>query len=160
MAFEDLSLVLKWRNDVRTRSFMFNPNVIDYDTHRRWFVKNHKEPLRYLMLVCSYEKPFGFVQFSADKDKNVWEWGFYIDPDCKRGCGSIMGRTALDYASRYLGIRQVQGRVLSNNPKSLSFHQKLGFTQDYILEAGHLSENGPLDVHCLSIQLPHLLNTI
>ena len=48
MTFEDLSIVLKWRNHPRTRKYMFNSEVTDLDTHRAWFDKAHKDPQRHL----------------------------------------------------------------------------------------------------------------
>ena len=151
MRSEDLALVLEWRNDPRCRKYMFNSDPIDPDNHATWFNETRRDSQKKLLLVCRNERPFGFVQFNVSGCGTVADWGFYVDPNSPKGQGAVLGLAALNYGFTDLSLHRICGQVLAENPRSLKFHAKLGFTLEGVLRSHHLSANGYQDVHLFGI---------
>jgi UDP-4-amino-4,6-dideoxy-N-acetyl-beta-L-altrosamine N-acetyltransferase len=151
LSSDDVSLVFSWRNDPRIRKYMFNTDPIDPDVHVAWFEKTHQDPKRHLLLACYNERPFGFVQFNVSGCGSVADWGFYVDPDGPKGQGRMLGRAALNYGFNTLSLHKICGQVLSENSRSLAFHEKIGFILEGILRSHRFHVNGYQDVHFFGI---------
>lgn len=141
MRYKELELVYKWRNDQRVREYMFNSDEISKVDHKVWFENSTSDPNRYLLLVCRDDKPFGFAQFKISACKTVAEWGFYVDPDGRKGQGAILGHYVLKYGFEEIGLRRIYAEVLGSNGRSLSLHTRLGFTCEGILRK-HYEKDG------------------
>ena len=147
----DIELVYQWRNDPRVRQFMFNTAPLDPNSHADWFDKTHRDPLRHLLLVCQDGRPFGFAQFTVESNRSIADWGFYADPNGPKGQGKILGHAALDYGFGIIGLHKICGQVIEKNPRSIQFHERLGFRAEGILRSHHLSDNGYQVIHLLGL---------
>ncbi len=128
MAHADLQMVLQWRNRAEVRGSSFNSEVISFEEHLAWWERESKNPLADLLVFEWRGVPVGVVIFTYDSDAmNVAQWSFYIGNPIEAGIGTRMGMAAIEYAFFIKQAREINGRVISFNEKSTSFHQRLGF---------------------------------
>lgn len=148
---KELKLVLEWRNAAHIRPFMNHDDCIPLEDHYRWFESVEKDAGKLVKLCFYKEYPIGLVNFSQIDPRNkTCEWGLYIgDKACPRGSGKIMGILALDLIFRHM--RKVTAQILDFNSRSLSYHQKLGFTEEGRLVKQILKNNKYADVVLMSI---------
>jgi UDP-4-amino-4,6-dideoxy-N-acetyl-beta-L-altrosamine N-acetyltransferase len=130
LQINDLSMLLDWRNHADVRKYMLSQHEISPAEHLEWFECVSLDPSRHQLLVLDGGIPFGFVQFSSISSYGCYEWGFYVRPNSPRGRGLQMGYVSLDYAFRVQGFKKVCGQSFSDNAASISFHKKLGFTEE------------------------------
>lgn len=133
LRFEDLGLVLSWRNDPEIRSGMLKQHEISLPEHQQWFAKASVDSSRKLLIFERDGVPMGFVQFSDAAGHGVVDWGFYAAPGAPKGTGRMLGLTALKYAFDFAGLRKVCGQVLETNQASIGLHRAIGFEQEGIL---------------------------
>ncbi|MCM3663647.1 UDP-4-amino-4,6-dideoxy-N-acetyl-beta-L-altrosamine N-acetyltransferase [Mesobacillus subterraneus] len=149
---EDLPLVLSWRNQDKIKNVMINDKNVSWDEHIAWF-ENLKEKKDLIVLLFYIDdKPLGLVNFKVDSLNEKCEWGFYIGAqEAPRGAGTIMGFAALNYLFYQLNVRKVCAEVLEYNKKSLTFHDKMGFSIEGKL-VKHLRKNNQfIDVYLLGL---------
>ena len=151
--FEDLPLVLKWRNQVHIRNVMFNSNIILKEEHRTWFENLQNTKTAISKIFYFDEIPYGVVNINQmNPVHNSCEWGFYIgEVSAQRGMGTVLGYTALNYIFNELNIRKVNAEVIENNPKSRIFHEKLGFKHDRTLRKHIFKDNKYMDIDVYSM---------
>lgn len=145
---KELKLVLEWRNAEHIRPFMNTDDFIQLEDHYRWFESVEKDTSKLVKLCFYKEEPIGLVNFSQIDPKNkTCEWGFYIgDKTCPRWSGKIMGILALDFLFKERHMRKLCAQILDFNSKSLSYHKKLGFTEEGRLVKQILKNNEYVDV--------------
>lgn len=136
VSMDDLETIRHWRNHINIRRWMFSQEQITAQQHKQWFLKRQNHTDFSMRLYCVDGHAQGFVSFTC-RAENVWEWGFYLSPDCSRGHGQWLGKLALQYAFSQLGAWQVSAQVLSYNERSLILHQKLGFQETACLKQAH-----------------------
>jgi UDP-4-amino-4,6-dideoxy-N-acetyl-beta-L-altrosamine N-acetyltransferase len=143
MSYEDLDLVLTWRNSPRVRENMYTNHVITTEEHQRWFEKASRDPSkRLLMCVDESNIAVGVVSFSdIDPVHKRATWAFYSGESSRRGVGSEMERLALDFAFENLGLEKLNCEVLSFNMPVVDFHRKYGFRVEGIFR-GQYSRDG------------------
>jgi UDP-4-amino-4,6-dideoxy-N-acetyl-beta-L-altrosamine N-acetyltransferase len=151
MRESDLATVLTWRNHVDVRRFMVSQHEISMDEHTAWFERASKDPRRHLMIYETGNGPLGYVAIQLLDDGRVADWGFYIAPGAPKGTGAALGKAALDYGFRELGLHKVCGQVLGFNERSARFHQKLGFEQEGVLRDQHFDGAGYHSVICYGL---------
>ena len=151
LKIDDLDMVLSWRNDPRIRPYMFNSNVITASEHVAWFEESVIDPSRRLLLVLRQDIPFGFAQFHISHCKAVVDWGFFVDPNGPKGQGQALGKSVLSFGFNKLNLLRVTGRVLSNNVRSISLHNRMGFSCEGILRSHHFSKSGYQSVHLFGL---------
>lgn len=135
----DAKLIWTWRNHPQIRQWMFNQNSIDFQEHLTWFLTQLKNPAKIFLIYSHNDVECGFINFTKYDSENAWEWGFYTSPECPKGIGRYMGKTAMQYAFEVMHANKIYGEVLEENYRSIKLHERLGF-----------SHEGFLDRHCLS----------
>ena len=133
LAYEDLPMVLTWRNHESVRRFMYTQHTISAEEHYNWFEKIHLEKTHNLIIVEDGEYQIGFVHFSRTQDFHIADWGFYANPFLGKGVGRILGVSALNFAFGPLGLHKVCGQAILSNDASCRFHKRLGFLQEGVL---------------------------
>ena len=137
MTDQDLDQVLKWRNHISIRRFMFHQMEITLEEHHKWFERLSKDPCCHLLIFELGGVPSGSVKFNQYDSTFVADWGFYLNPDAEKGVGRRLGCAVLDYAFGELALHKVCGEVLIFNDRSINFHLNLGFRQEGILRDQH-----------------------
>ncbi|AMA54163.1 MULTISPECIES: UDP-4-amino-4,6-dideoxy-N-acetyl-beta-L-altrosamine N-acetyltransferase [Bacillus] len=145
---KDLDTVLRWRNDERIRQSMYNDQIITEKQHQQWFKNVNSSKTEHYFIFTIDHTDTGFVSFKdVDHKNNHCYWGFYIgEAQSPKGSGSVMGFLALEWAFQQLEVEKVYGEVLSNNEKSLSYHQSLGFSKEGHFRNHIVRNNNYLDV--------------
>ena len=137
MVHADLALVLAWRNHPDVRRNMYTQHEITLDEHQRWFERTMPDPKKHLLIFEQNQHPLGFVNFNETGNGGIADWGFYVAPDAPKGSGRQLVRAALNHAFTRLKLHKVCGEVLAYNPRSIQFHQALGFQQEGTLRDQH-----------------------
>ncbi|ATF09002.1 UDP-4-amino-4,6-dideoxy-N-acetyl-beta-L-altrosamine N-acetyltransferase [Candidatus Enterovibrio altilux] len=130
MTRSNLSIVREWRNTPATRKKMFTTHEIKSDEHITWFERIQQDSTKLFYLVSIENNDVGIVSFTNINQKNACaEWGFYKNPNTRKGIGLVILHATLNHAFDSLRLKQINSRVLAINPKVLHLHNKLGFTR-------------------------------
>lgn len=81
---DDAEIVLEWRNDKQTRENSFSKDVIDLDTHLKWFEGKLSDENCFFYILMDDEKRVG--QIHIDRMNDIGEVSYMIAPD-QRGKG-------------------------------------------------------------------------
>lgn len=138
MTESDLEQVLTWRNHPEVRRYMYTQHEISLEEHARWFAHASKNPAIHLLVFEIDNIPHGFIKIHKNKEMgNVAEWGFYVNPNSAKGTGRALGKAALQYAFKTVGLHKLCGQALAFNDQSIRFHLTLGFQREGILRQHH-----------------------
>ena len=85
----DAYIILEWRNDPRTRQNSFSKEIIDMETHLKWFNAKLTDENCFIYILMDGEERVG--QIRIDKANDVGEISYMIAPDKRnRGYGKTM----------------------------------------------------------------------
>jgi len=127
MTEDDLSMVLKWRNDATVRLNMLSTSPITMESHVSWFHTNSADLDQKLLIFEIEKQPLGFVGVYKTGEANTSSWGFYKAPGAPKGIGNELCNAALSYIFCDFQKDKIVATVLKNNFVSLGLHKKLGF---------------------------------
>lgn len=134
--FDDLQLILRWRNEEKIRKNMFDDKMISWQEHLHWFEQLQKNSSKDCQLFCIDGNPIGIVNFS-DIDETYRKqcvWGFYVGSDnAHRGSGLLLAYCSIEYVFSNYEIDRIIGKVISFNTPSINFHKKLFFIEKEVL---------------------------
>ena len=148
----DLEQLLTWRNHPQVRRNRFHPDVIDLDTHRRWFEKVRVNPLIHTFIFDEGQGPAGFFRLDERAGQQAGEWGFYAAPDAPRGTGRRLGVAAIAYAFGPLNWHRLSGWTIASNERSIRMHLALGFRQEGLMREYHrVDAQHYVDVCCFGL---------
>lgn len=151
MAVSDLEMVLGWRNHPKVRCFMYTTHEISLNEHRNWFEKTRADPNTYLLIFEKDGIASGFVNISKSRSPQIADWGFYVAPDAPKGIGSSLGDEVMKFAFNELKLHKMCGQALGFNDPSISFHERLGFTEEGRLRDQHFDGKNYHDVVCFGL---------
>ncbi|MEW5251338.1 UDP-4-amino-4,6-dideoxy-N-acetyl-beta-L-altrosamine N-acetyltransferase [Microbulbifer discodermiae] len=151
MRKDDLEKVLLWRNDREVRKYMYSAHVIGPEEHSAWFNRVEGSPDFHALIFEFDGKPTGFVKIVRLRGSPVADWGFYLAPGARRGAGKLLGRSALSYGFKQLGLHKLCGQVLQFNERSIRLHKKLGFSQEGVLKEHYFDGSQYYSVICLRL---------
>ncbi len=139
----DLEKMLEWRNSPRIMEVMFTDGPITAEEHRSWYERLKASDDSLCLVFEFLGRPAGVVNIvRIDRRNGRCCWGFYLGESAlPGGSGTVMGVLALEYVFKSLGMRKLCGEVLAFNTRSISFHKKLGFTEEGRLTR-HVLKNG------------------
>lgn len=156
----DAELILEWRNTDAVRLNMYNHEVIDIESHLRWFDSILKDNSCQYFIYERDEQPYGVLSFSEIDMKNKRAfWAFYSGDTSVRGVGSEMERLALDYAFNTLGLNKLCCEVLEFNTSVIDFHRKFGFKIEGVKRQDYLRDEKFYDIYQLAIFKKDYLKT-
>lgn len=147
----DLEIILINRNHPDIRKCMFDSNPISLENHEAWFNRISLDLTKKSFIYEEQGEPRGVVNFIKMDSSRGAEWGFYTFPSAPKGSGTRLGIAALDKYFLEFGGRKLNAEVLSTNPRSISFHLKLGFLEEGKVRGAHFFNNHYLDVHLFGI---------
>ena len=103
--------------------------------------------MRWYLYYDAGNIPIGVVYFtSLDVRQGTAFWGFYSSPEATPGTGIRMAVDALDLAFGELALIKLNSEVLEVNTRSLSFHKKVGFTEEGLFRDQHFDGERRIDV--------------
>lgn len=150
--FEDAEMVLAWRNQDFVRLNMYYHEVIDLETHMKWFASMMKDDTSLYFIYEQKNVPLGLVAFTnIDQKNNKAFWAFYAADNKKIGVGVEMETLALQYAFETLKLHKLCCEVLEFNSNVISFHQKFGFVQEGIRRQDYRRNEEYFDIYELAL---------
>jgi len=148
----DAELILEWRNTDAVRLNMYNHEVIDIESHLRWFDSMLEDNSCLYFIYERDEQPYGVLSFSEIDIKNKKAfWAFYSGDTSVRGVGSEMEKLALDYAFNTLGLNKLCCEVLEFNTSVIDFHRKFGFKIEGVKRQDYRRDEKFYDIYQLAI---------
>ncbi len=130
---------------------MLNQQEISRAEHLLWYEQASRDATRYLLVYEHAGVAKGFVQFTGASKGGAADWGFYTAPDTAKGVGNKLGRAALDFGFRTIGLHKICGQALDFNATSIYFHQSLGFRREGLLREQHLVGESYCDLACFGL---------
>lgn len=130
----DLPLTLAWRNQDTVRPWFFYSEIIQPEQHRAWFNSYYERDDDFVFVIeetSTLQSPVGQVAiYHVDWEQQRAEFGRLMIGDSRaRGLGLAKGATvlALEFAERYLGMREIYLSVYESNAAALSIYRSCGF---------------------------------
>lgn len=123
---EDAQIILEWRNDQQTRENSFSKDVIDSDTHLKWFEAKLADADCFLYILMDEDERVG--QIRIDRVNAIGEVSYMIAP-AKRGRG--YGKQILKLAAEEMEgkVRVLVGLVESANEASRKCFVSDGYSE-------------------------------
>ena len=125
---------------------MYTTHEIGLAEHRTWFERARFDPARTLLLLEVDGLAAGYISFARHPTENAAIWGFYAAPDAPLGTGQLLAGASLDYGFEMLGLSTINAEVVSDNIRSVRFHEKNGFRLDHVDAAPELQGE-----HCRAV---------
>ncbi|MEZ5870715.1 MAG: UDP-4-amino-4,6-dideoxy-N-acetyl-beta-L-altrosamine N-acetyltransferase [Nitratireductor sp.] len=120
------------RNHPQVRSYMYNDQEFDEETHQRWLNSQHNNADNAIygaFVDAILQGSVGLV--GIDPVNRHAEWGFYLSPDLHgHGFGEAMLFNMLDLAFAVHPVDKVNSEVIEYNDGSLALHRRLGFRDE------------------------------
>lgn len=132
ITFDDIDMVLSWRNSDYVMKCYFYRVPISYDGQHAWISNKVKSGEVFQFIVClNDDTPVGcvYLQHYNEAD-NSMESGVFMSPDAPKGCGigteavSLMNNA---FAFDYLKLNRTTARIIDTNTGSIRLHEKAGF---------------------------------
>lgn len=132
MVESDLKKVLTWRNSNRIRNVMINTDLITFEEHLAWYNRHKNDnPCRYFVF-CYKENPIGYIGYNDYVAGESCNPGMYIGEEegVPANSGFAVFYFSTEYAFECLNVESIYSFVLSDNKKSISGTEMLGFQHD------------------------------
>lgn len=157
----DAEMILSWRNQDNVRVNMYNHEIIDLDSHMKWFTSILNNTSCLYFIYEQQGKAMGVLSFSQIDMKNKKaSWAFYSGNTAVRGIGSEMEQLALDYAFNELNLNKLCCEVLEFNNSVINFHRKFGFKIEGIKKQDYCRDGFFYDIYQLAITKRDYLKTL
>ena len=127
--YEDLKMILQWRNDSNVRNKMKNQHIISFMEHEKWFYETVNDVSCEWMIIEYEGKKMGVVGIQEiDKNTMSCTWGMYLSPKIKNlGLGVLAEIKIIDRMFFKHNIHTIWGEVFPDNRNILRIHEKCGF---------------------------------
>lgn len=150
--FDDAEMVLEWRNQDFVRLNMYYHEIIDLESHMKWFSSMMDDASSRYFIYEQNNIPLGLVAFTnIDRKNNKAFWAFYAADNKKIGVGVEMETLALQYAFEELHLNKLCCEVLEFNSSVINFHQKFGFKQEGIRRQDYFRDGKFFDIYELAL---------
>lgn len=120
--------ILALRNLDDVRKWMVNPGVISEGDHFR-FVESLRNNANRLYFAIYKEGTLIGTYNLTNEGEGVWERGIIANP-INQGTGQTKSweQQIMNVLSKY-GIKKVSAKVKTDNPRSIRYHEKIGFVE-------------------------------
>lgn len=115
--------ILNIRNEEQVRINMIHQDIIDKETHLKWFDEILKNKKKYFFKIIYDSEIKGAVIF--DKNKN--SWAFYVSKDSIKGLGAIVEFIFLKKIFIMCNLQKIYCEVFDYNKNVIKLHKKFGF---------------------------------
>jgi RimJ/RimL family protein N-acetyltransferase len=137
-----MRVAFELRNEPGVYAYFFNPETVDWETHRRWFSRSLENPQRRLLIVENLRNALGVLRLDLNEDQA--EVSVSLHPACQ---GQGFGTRALSLGTRWVrrhlpGVRRLIARIRSDNLASERAFERAGFHEHhrvYVAELGEAS---------------------
>lgn len=130
--YDDLPLMLKWRNLPHVVENMEYKELIMWNEHFRWFYRIQQEGYHYFIIETNDGTPIGTIYLSGIDEQNNTTSGLYIGDQRYLGTGITLeaSKLIINYAFDELKVNAIIAKVNSENQKIIAYNEQLGFQRD------------------------------
>lgn len=123
---DDANIILEWRNDPVTREHSFSKDIIDLETHLKWFERKLSDENCFMYILMDGTEKVGQVRI--DKVNDIGEISYMIAPN-KRKMG--YGKKMLELSENVVSgnIKVLTGLVETKNEPSKKCFQSNNYTE-------------------------------
>ncbi|PIF03811.1 MAG: UDP-4-amino-4,6-dideoxy-N-acetyl-beta-L-altrosamine N-acetyltransferase [Arcobacter sp.] len=123
---DEKNMILKWRNNLEIRKYMYNQKEIGLDEHLAFIenLKNSKDKLYFL--VKDNKTYIGVIDFTQIITNESLHMGVYANPDLK-GNGKKLLKSVIGYSFNILNVKKIYSEVLKDNLRAFNLYVKFGF---------------------------------
>jgi UDP-4-amino-4,6-dideoxy-N-acetyl-beta-L-altrosamine N-acetyltransferase len=123
-----LAEILKWRNNIDVRKWMFNEKEIGLEEHYEFAGNLGMNDQNYYWLVLKEEKPIGVAYLNhLDLKEQSAEWGFYTNPEFFNSfAGFEIVFAALSIFTKELQINDLRSYVRETNSGAMMLNEFFG----------------------------------
>lgn len=146
--------VLKWRNDDRVRTWMFNTKLINESDHLKFISNLQNEKRNFYWTVRNKSgETAGVISINKIDDENRNAYlGIYKNPFCKmKNAGAILIGALKAIAFKICGLHTLKLEVVADNEHAIKFYEKNGFAVEGRLREFVLKNGAWLDVIIMGI---------
>lgn len=120
--------ILALRNLDDVRKWMVNPEVISEINHFRFVENLHNNANRLYFAIYKDGMLVGTYNLT-NEGEGIWERGIIANPNYQgTGQTELWERQILNDLPKY-GIKKVSAKVKVDNPRSIRYHEKMGFIE-------------------------------
>lgn len=123
---KDSEMLLRWRNDIETRTTSLQMEMVKPEEHEAWLEKTLRNPNRLLWIVEEDGQAMGTMRVDTLDGQNGYELSWTVAPEFRgRGLGKRMLMQAVD---NYKGV-PLKAVIKKNNIASIKMAQAAGFKE-------------------------------
>lgn len=125
--YDDSQKLFGWRNHPTIREVSRSADLIDWESHQKWFASVLSDPDRILLIGYCDNLPVGVVRFDIQGDEA--EVSIYLVPDTKKpGQGRELLQSAEHwFSSNRPGVSRIHAYVLGGNERSQRLFSGVGY---------------------------------
>ena len=129
----DCTDVFNWRNAVESRRYSFNDELIDFDTHVKWFNNIINDDHEIMLIGEVDNNAVGVLRYKIERD--CTEVSVYLVPgNYGYGYGASLLKIGNDWLHKYSpDIKHIIASVIPDNERSKIAFIKAGFYLDKVL---------------------------
>jgi len=145
--------VLKVRNELLVRKWMYTENEIKEDEHFSWIesLKNNKKKICLIILTNDLQ-PVGAMNLNFDKLNNIVEYGCYKSSlHNEKGLINKCLYNVIEYLFNNLGYDKIFSEVIEGNEKSLIMLKRVLFQEEGFLHSHIIKESKRLGIYIYSL---------
>ncbi|AMA08225.1 hypothetical protein AWQ23_02220 [Picosynechococcus sp. PCC 73109] len=126
---EDCHIIWEWANNFDIRQASFNENLIDWETHIKWFKNKLRDPHCYYWIgLNSDKKSVGQIRFDLDPKTHEAVVSISISPQFQgRKYGQVLLEEASDILFKKTSAVCIKAFVKLKNQRSAHVFKKAGF---------------------------------
>ena len=126
---EDAKLIFDWANEPDVRANSFNPELIEWDNHIKWF-RNKLDSVGCIILILEeHDHPIGQIRFDLN-DEAQWEVDYSVGSEFRgQGIGKRIIKEGMSHLHQNKYHEPIVAKVKRSNIPSLKVFRKLGFKE-------------------------------
>lgn len=108
---------------------------------------NDRNNMMFSILLKNSEEHIGLIElYDVDDYERKCYWGILFDREYwGKGYGTETAQLMLQYVFEDLGFRRLKAYTHSGNPRSMKFHDKLGFVKEGVLRKEYFFDGAYVD---------------
>lgn len=128
--YDDLKMILDWRNSERIHSVMLTEHKITWEEHCRWYEGMKNNTLKRNFVFSYQSRPIGYIGYTDfNQAVGTCSPGLYIGEmqNLPPEAGIIIYYMSVAYAFDNFGMKRLDNFILSKNEISIEISKFIGF---------------------------------
>ncbi len=127
---KDVDLLLSWRNNPNVRKYSRDSEVIDPNTHAKWFAGRLKDLEKQPLFIFIWQQnDIGIIRLDSQTDSvGIFEISVLVDEKFQnRGFATTMISQVIQYAKKNFSAKEIRAVIHLENYQSINLFTKLNF---------------------------------